>query len=162
MKNKKIEFGKSGDEFFSLLDGKMVEHELAKLRKSKKITTTQLKSVFELGVEFYNKFQFKEAEIIFSAYCALNPYDHRGPGCLAAIYLEKGQFKKALDVLSVLKTYPTNDLDETILNISLCHYKLKEYIQSAATLIIVKSDNLNEFYSQRFEYLQKQLKPYLS
>ncbi|WP_407077025.1 tetratricopeptide repeat protein [Vibrio ostreicida] len=145
-----------------MLDGKLVEQELANLRKSKKVTITQLKSIFDLGVEFYNQFQFKEAEIVFSAYTSLNPYDHRGPGCLAAIYLEKGQFKQALDVLSVLKTYPTNELDETIINISLCHYKLNEHIQAAATLLIVKVENLNDFYTQRYEYLQQQLAPYLS
>ncbi|MDN3612039.1 tetratricopeptide repeat protein [Vibrio ostreicida] len=162
MKNQAIKFGKAGEEFFTLLDGKLVEQELANLRKSKKVTITQLKSIFDLGVEFYNQFQFKEAEIVFSAYTSLNPYDHRGPGCLAAIYLEKGQFKQALDVLSVLKTYPTNELDETIINISLCHYKLNEHIQAAATLLIVKVENLNDFYTQRYEYLQQQLAPYLS
>ena len=161
-KKTKIEFGKSGDEFYSLLDGKMIEQEIASLRKSEKITTNQLKTIFELGVGFYNNFQFKEAEIIFAAYSSLNPYDHRGVGCLAAIYLEKGLFSKALDALNVLKTFPTNDLDETFLNISLCHYKLEEHIQAAATLIIVQESNLTEFNKTRFDYLQQQLKPYLS
>ncbi|AYV25047.1 CDC27 family protein [Vibrio mediterranei] len=162
MKDQEIKFGKIGDEFFSLLDGKIVETELAKLRKSKNITINQLKSIFDVGVFFYNNLQFKEAEIIFCSYVGLNPYDHRGVGCLAAIYLEQGKFKKALNVLNILKTYPTNDIDETILNIALCHYKLNEHLEAAATLLIVKADTLNDFYTQRFEYLQKQLTPYLS
>ncbi|WP_318452416.1 tetratricopeptide repeat protein [Photobacterium leiognathi] len=161
MKNKSIEFKNIDNKLFSLLDGEMIEHQLKKLLKSNKITINQLKSIFDLGVYFYNNFQFKEAEIVFSSYCILNPNDHRGPGSLASIYLEKGKFKQALDVLNILKTYPTNDLDETILNISLCHYKLNEHLKAASILIVVKPENLNEFYTERFVYLQKQLKPYL-
>lgn len=146
---------------FSLLDCRSIERKLEKLRQSKKVTVEQLKEIYDLGVEFYNQFQFKEAEVIFSAYSSLNPYDHRGPGGLAAIYLEKGQFRKALEVLNVLKAYPTNDLDETVLNIALCHYKLNEHIQAAAMLLIVRVSNLNEFYSKRYKYLLQQLQPYI-
>ncbi|ASU22429.1 regulator [Vibrio qinghaiensis] len=161
MKEVKIDFNTSDEESLALLDSKSIEHKLSKLRQSKKVTIDELKKIFDLGVRFYNELQFKEAEIVFSSYTSLNPYDHRGPGSLAAIYLEKGQFTKALDVLNILKTYPTNDLDETILNIALCHYKLKEHLQSAAMLLIVKSENLNEFNSKRYTYLHKQLRPYL-
>lgn len=65
---------------FSLLDCRSIERKLEKLRQSKKVTVEQLKEIYDLGVEFYNQFQFKEAEVIFSAYSSLNPYDHRGPG----------------------------------------------------------------------------------
>ncbi|EMC3731988.1 regulator [Vibrio cholerae] len=161
MKEAKIDFNTSDEESLSLLDSKSIEQKLSQLRQSKKVTIDDLKSIFALGIKFYNEFQFKEAEIIFSSYTSLNPYDHRGPGSLAAIYLENGQFNKALDVLNVLKTYPTNDLDETVLNIALCHYKLKEYLQSAAMLLIVKSENLSDFNSKRYAYLSQQLRPYL-
>jgi tetratricopeptide (TPR) repeat protein len=161
MKKNAIRPGETCDDFFELLSGTVIEQDIAAMRKSQKITITQLKSIYELGVKFYTDFQFKEAEIIFSAYIGLNPYDHRGPGCLAAILLEKGQFKRALEVLNILKTFPTNDLDETILNISLCHYKLKEYTEASVTLIIVKADNLNDFYLKRYHYLKLQLHPYL-
>ncbi|GLT17480.1 hypothetical protein GCM10007938_12570 [Vibrio zhanjiangensis] len=162
MKNQAINFGKPGDEFFSLLDGDEILKEIAQQRDSNKITTTHLKSIFDLGVEFYNQFQFKEAEIVFVAYSSLNPYDHRGPGCLAAIYLEKGQFQKALDMLNLLKNYPTNDLNETMLNISLCHYKLNDHMQAAVHWLIVKPENLGEFYTKRYEFLKQQLSPHLS
>jgi len=162
MKKRVIRLGETCDDFFELLSGTVIEQDIAAMRKSEKITVTQIKSIYELGVKFYNNFQFKEAEIIFSAYIGLNPYDHRGPGCLAAILLGRREFKKALEVLNILKTYPTNDLDETILNISLCHYKLKEYTEACVTLIIVKADNLNEFYLKRYNYLKLQLHPYLS
>ncbi|EJL6463833.1 tetratricopeptide repeat protein, partial [Vibrio cholerae] len=109
MKETTFDFVNNEEENLSLLDSKGIEQKLAQLRQSKKVTVTQLKEIYDLGVNFYNQLQFKEAEIVFSAYTSLNPYDHRGPGCLAAIYLEKGQFKKALDILNVLKTYPTND-----------------------------------------------------
>lgn len=112
MKKKAIKPGEACEDFFELLKGTVIEQDIAMMRKSKKITITQIKSIYELGVSFYNNFQFKEAEIIFSAYIGLNPYDHRGPGSLAAILLEKGQFKKALEILNILKTFPTNDLDE--------------------------------------------------
>lgn len=161
MKKNTIRPGETCDDFFELLSGTVIEKDIAVMRKSQKITITQLKSIYELGVKFYTEFQFKEAEIVFSAYVGLNPYDHRGPGCLAAIFLEKGQFKKALEVLNILKTFPTNDLDETILNISLCHYKLNEYTEASVTWLIVKEDNLNDFYLQRYHYLKSQLSPYL-
>ena len=89
MKSKLIDLGETGEEFYALLENKMVEQEIAAIRRSSKVSISQLKAIFQMGVEFYNQFQFKEAEIIFSAYSALNPYDHRGAGCLAAIYLEK-------------------------------------------------------------------------
>ncbi|HDI3224133.1 TPA: tetratricopeptide repeat protein [Vibrio cholerae] len=161
MKETTFDFVNNEEENLSLLDCKGIEQKLAKLRQSKKVTITQLKEIYDLGVNFYNQFQFKEAEIVFSAYTSLNPYDHRGPGCLAAIYLEKGQYKKALDILNVLKTYPTNDFDETVLNIALCHYKLNEHLQAAAILLIVQVKNLNEFYEKRYAYLHQQLQPYI-
>ena len=85
MKKNIIKPGQACDDFFDLLKGTAIEQDIAKLRKSKKITIIQIKAIYELGVNFYNNFQFKEAEIIFSAYIGLNPYDHRGPGSLAAI-----------------------------------------------------------------------------
>ncbi|MDR5014423.1 hypothetical protein RF663_09315 [Aeromonas veronii] len=160
MKSKSIHFGEAGEEFYALLEKNMVEQEIAAIRRSSKVSVPQLKAIFELGVDFYNQFQFKEAEIVFSAYSALNPYDHRGAGCLAAIYLEKKQFQNALDMLNILKMFPTNDLDETILNIALCHYKLDQMLESAAMLLIVRPDNLSAYYRQRFDYLKRQLNPY--
>lgn len=161
MKLKSIHFGDAGEEFYALLEKNMVEQEIAAIRRSSKVSVPQLKAIFEMGVDFYNQFQFKEAEIVFSAYCALNPYDHRGAGCLAAIYLEKREFQNALDMLNILKTFPTNDLDETVLNIALCHYKLEQKLESAAMLLIVRPDNLSDYYIQRYKYLTKQLNPYL-
>ena len=162
MKSKLIDLGETGEEFYALLENKMVELEIAAIRRSSKVSISQLKAIFQMGVEFYNQFQFKEAEIIFSAYSALNPYDHRGAGCLAAIYLEKKQFQKALDMLNILKTYPSNDLDETVLNIALCHYKLGQKLEASSMLLIVKPENLSEFFSQRYCYLKQQLNPYFS
>lgn len=162
MKSKLIDLGETGEEFYALLEDKMVEQEIAAIRRSSKVSISQLKAIFQMGVEFYNQFQFKEAEIIFSAYSALNPYDHRGAGCLAAIYLEKKQFQKALDMLNILKTYPSNDLDETVLNIALCHYKLGQKLEASSMLLIVKLENLSEFFSQRYCYLKQQLNPYFS
>lgn len=162
MKSKLIDLGETGEEFYALLENKMVEQEIAAIRRSSKVSISQLKAIFQMGVEFYNQFQFKEAEIIFSAYSALNPYDHRGAGCLAAIYLEKKQFQKALDMLNILKTYPSNDLDETFLNIALCHYKLGQKLEASSMLLIVKLENLSEFFSQRYCYLKQQLNPYFS
>ena len=162
MKSKLIDLGETGEEFYALLENKMVEQEIAAIRRSSKVSISQLKAIFQMGVEFYNQFQFKEAEIIFSAYSALNPYDHRGAGCLAAIYLEKKQFQKALDMLNILKTYPSNDLDETVLNIALCHYKLGQKLKASSMLLIVKLENLSEFFSQRYCYLKQQLNPYFS
>lgn len=149
------------DDDLSMLNFHSIEHKLSKLRQSKNVSVAQLKEIYDLGVTFYNCFQFKEAEIIFSAYVSLNPYDHRGPGCLAAIYLEKGQFRKALDILEVLKSYPTNDLDETVINMALCHYKLNEHLHAASMLLIVRVSNLNDFYQKRYNYLLQQLQPYM-
>jgi len=162
MKSKSIHLGETGEEFYALLEDKMVEQEIAAIRRASKVSISQLKGIFQMGVEFYNQFQFKEAEIIFSAYSALNPYDHRGAGCLASIYLEKKQFQKALDMLNILKTYPSNDLDETVLNIALCHYKLGQKLEASSMLLIVKPENLSEFFSQRYCYLKQQLNPYFS
>lgn len=162
MKSKSFNIGETGEEFYALLEGKLVEQEIAAIRQSNKVSISQLKAIFQMGVEFYNQFQFKEAEIIFSAYSALNPYDHRGAGCLASIYLEKKQFQKALDMLNILKTYPSNDLDETVLNIALCHYKLGQKLEASSMLLIVKLENLSEFFSQRYCYLKQQLNPYFS
>ena len=162
MKSKLIDLGETGEEFYALLEDKMVEQEIAAIRRSSKVSISQLKAIFQMGVEFYNQFQFKEAEIIFSAYSALNPYDHRGAGCLVSIYLEKKQFQKALDMLNILKTYPSNDLDETVLNIALCHYKLGQKLEASSMLLIVKPENLSEFFSQRYCYLKQQLNPYFS
>lgn len=162
MKSKLIDLGETGEEFYALLENKMVEQEIAAIRRSSKVSISQLKAIFQMGVEFYNQFQFKEAEIIFSAYSALNPYDHRGAGCLASLYLEKKQFQKALDMLNILKTYPSNDLDETVLNIALCHYKLGQKLEASSMLLIVKPENLSEFFSQRYCYLKQQLNPYFS
>ncbi|WP_172909417.1 regulator [Photorhabdus heterorhabditis] len=147
--------------FLDSLDGKRIERELAILAKSNKITINQLKSIYNLGAKFYANMQLKEAEAVFLSYSVLSPYDHRGPGSLASIYLEKEEFRKALDLLNVLKTYPTCDLDEVLINIALCHYKLKEYANSSAVFYIVKPENLSDFYCKRYQFLQRQLKPYI-
>ncbi|MGL1180800.1 regulator, partial [Vibrio parahaemolyticus] len=78
------------------------------------------------------------------------------------IYLEKKQFQKALDMLNILKTFPSNDLDETVLNIALCHYKLDQKLEAASMLMIVRLDSLDEYYGQRYSYLKQQLSPYFS
>lgn len=117
--------------------------------------------MYNLGVENYNSCQFKEAESIITSYTFLNPYDHRGPGILASIYLEQKRFDRALVILNILKTYPTNNLDETMLNISLCHYKLSEFKQATATFLIVDDKVLSEFNSKRYKYLERQLSPHL-
>lgn len=162
MKSKSIYLGKPGEEFYVLLERGMVEKEIAVIRKSNKISLPRLKVILDIGMDFYNNFQLKEAEIIFSAYSVLNPYDHRGVGGLAAIYLEKKEFQKALDMLNILKTVPSNDLDETVLNIALCHYKLGQKLEASSMLLIVCLENLNEYYVKRYNYLKKQLKPYFS
>ncbi|AMF96283.1 tetratricopeptide repeat protein [Vibrio harveyi] len=162
MKSKSSNLDELDEAFYALLERGKVEKEIATMRRSNRVTIPQLKAVFDMGVDFYNQFQFKEAEIVFSAYSALNPYDHRGTGCLAAIYLENKQFQKALDMLNILKTFPTNELDETILNIALCHYKLEQKLEAASMLLIVRPDGLNEYYGQRYRYLEQQLSPYFS
>ncbi|WP_187992249.1 tetratricopeptide repeat protein [Vibrio harveyi] len=162
MKSKSSNLDELDEAFYALLERGKVEREIATMRRSNRVTIPQLKAIFDMGVDFYNQFQFKEAEIVFSAYSALNPYDHRGTGCLAAIYLENKQFQKALDMLNILKTFPTNELDETILNIALCHYKLEQKLEAASMLLIVRPDGLNEYYGQRYRYLEQQLSPYFS
>ncbi|EGQ8442523.1 regulator [Vibrio cholerae] len=144
----------------SLLDTQSIEDCLSTLRKKNRVGLDQLKSIFDLGVEFYNKFQFKEAEMVFSAYASLNPYDHRGVGSLASIYLEQHKFSKALEALNILKTYPTCDFDETMLNISLCYYKLEQFTNAVATHLIVRPESLSAFNVNRYNFLKKQLNPY--
>ncbi|MDG2609917.1 regulator [Vibrio parahaemolyticus] len=162
MKSKSSNLDELDEAFYALLERGKVEKEIATMRRSNRVTIPQLKAIFDMGVDFYNQFQFKEAVIVFSAYSALNPYDHRGTGCLAAIYLENKQFQKALDMLNILKTFPTNELDETILNIALCHYKLEQKLEAASMLLIVRPDGLNEYYGQRYRYLEQQLSPYFA
>lgn len=149
------------NDILDLLSSDDLERDLAILRKSKNISLTQLKKIYETGVVFYKAFQLKEAEAVFTSYTFLNPYDHRGPGSLASIFLEQGLFRRALDVLNVVKTYPHNDLDETVLNIALCHYRLKEFRQASSVFLIINFDKLNEFNSRRYCYLRQQLSPYL-
>ncbi|EKT60074.1 transcriptional regulator [Providencia sneebia] len=148
--------------YLDSLNGNRMKKEMEKLRRSKSsITLTQLKSIYQIGVKLYSTMQLKEAEMVFLSYSVLSPYDHRGPGSLAAIYLEKKEYKKALDILNTVKTYPTCNVDEVFLDISLCHYKLGEYTNSSMVFIIVKPENLNEFYLSRYQYLKKQLNPYI-
>lgn len=149
------------DDFFDLLDGKVIEAHINKIKKEKKITIEILQELLELGDSFYNKYQLKEAEIVYLSYTGLCPFDHRGPASLAAIYLEQAKFQKALDMLNIVKTYPTADFDETLVNMALCHYKLKQYIEAAAVFIIIKEEKLSEFYLERYSFLRKQLNPYL-
>ncbi|EGQ7900615.1 regulator [Vibrio parahaemolyticus] len=149
------------EDFFELLEGRLYSERLKEIRKKENISVETLMAIYALGEEFYNRFLMKEAEVIFSAYMALCPYDHRGPGSLASIYLEQGKFNKALEMLNIAKVYPTADFDETILNIALCHYKLKEHNNAAVMLILVKRENLNEYYAKRYDYLKRQLNPYL-
>lgn len=158
-KNKKTN-NEDNIDFFDLIDGTFAAEEMAKIRKSEKIGVESLEKIYEIGVDFYKNYQLKEAEAIFSSYLLLNPYDHRGAGSLAAIYLEQNKFDKALDVLNVLKTYPTNDFDETLLNMCLCHYKLNQFSQAVAAFILVKENNLGEFYLKRHSFLKKQLNPH--
>ncbi|EMG6783493.1 regulator [Vibrio cholerae] len=156
-----VEIHKLSEDFFELLEGKVVEEHINKIKNEKKITIEILKDVLDLADSFYQKYQLKEAEIIYLAYTGLCPFDHRGPASLASIYLEQAQFQKALDMLNIVKTYPTADFDETLVNMALCHYKLKQYLEAATVFIIIKNQKLNEFYQQRYEFLRKQLNPYL-
>ncbi|EHD7112125.1 regulator [Vibrio mimicus] len=157
-----VETHKLSDDFFELLEGKVIEEHINKIKKEKKITIEILKELLDLADSLYQKYQLKEAEIIYLAYTGLCPFDHRGPASLASIYLEQAQFQKALDMLNIVKTYPTADFDETLVNMALCHYKLKQYLEAAAVYIIIKAEKLNEFNQKRYEFLRKQLNPYLS
>ncbi|HEJ2451914.1 TPA: regulator [Vibrio cholerae] len=157
-----VETHKLSNDFFELLEGKVIEEHINKIKKEKKITIEILKELLDLADSLYQKYQLKEAEIIYLAYTGLCPFDHRGPASLASIYLEQAQFQKALDMLNIVKTYPTADFDETLVNMALCHYKLKQYLEAAAVFIIIKAEKLNEFNQKRYEFLRKQLNPYLS
>lgn len=148
------------DLFLDSLSGNQIKKEMKKLGKSKNISIPELKSIYKLAVKLYSTMQLKEAEMVFLSYSILCPHDHRGPGGLAAISLEKKEYKKALEILNTVKTYPTCHIDEVFLDISLCHYKLGEYIDSSLVFIIVKPENLNEFYFSRYQFLQQQLSPY--
>ncbi|EGR2040874.1 regulator [Vibrio cholerae] len=156
-----VETHKLSEDFFELLEGKMIEEHINKIKKDKKITIEILKELLDLADSLYQKYQLKEAEIIYLAYTGLCPFDHRGPASLASIYLEQAQFQKALDMLNIVKTYPTADFDETLVNMALCHYRLKQYLEAAAVFIIIKAEKLNEFNQKRYEFLSKQLNPYL-
>ncbi|RBM44784.1 tetratricopeptide repeat protein [Vibrio tarriae] len=162
MNDFEVETHKLSDDFFELLEGKVIEEHINKIKKEKKITIEILKELLDLADSLYQKYQLKEAEIIYLAYTGLCPFDHRGPASLASIYLEQAQFQKALDMLNIVKTYPTADFDETLVNMALCHYKLKQYLDAAAVYIIIKAEKLNEFNQKRYEFLRKQLNPYLS
>ncbi|ENM5732251.1 regulator [Vibrio mimicus] len=162
MNDFEVETHKLSDDFFELLEGKVIEEHINKIKKEKKITIEILKELLDLADSLYQKYQLKEAEIIYLAYTGLCPFDHRGPASLASIYLEQAQFQKALDTLNIVKTYPTADFDETLVNMALCHYKLKQYLEAAAVYIIIKAEKLNEFNQKRYEFLRKQLNPYLS
>ncbi|HEJ2469072.1 TPA: tol-pal system YbgF family protein [Vibrio cholerae] len=157
-----VETHKLSEDFFELLEGKVIEEHINKIKKEKKITIEILKELLDLADSLYQKYQLKEAEIIYLAYTGLCPFDHRGPASLASIYLEQAQFQKALDMLNIVKTYPTADFDETLVNMSLCHYKLKQYLEAAAVFIIIKAEKLNEFNQKRYEFLRKQLNPYMN
>ncbi|HDZ9470990.1 TPA: regulator [Vibrio cholerae] len=157
-----VETHKLSEDFFELLEGKVIEEHINKIKKEKKITIEILKELLDLADSLYQKYQLKEAEIIFLAYTGLCPFDHRGPASLASIYLEQAQFQKALDMLNIVKTYPTADFDETLVNMALCHYKLKQYLEAAAVFIIIKAEKLNEFNQKRYEFLRKQLNPYIN
>ncbi|EGR0608694.1 regulator [Vibrio cholerae] len=157
-----VETHKLSEDFFELLEGKVIEEHINKIKKEKKITIEILKELLDLADSLYQKYQLKEAEIIYLAYAGLCPFDHRGPASLASIYLEQAQFQKALDMLNIVKTYPTADFDETLVNMALCHYKLKQYLEAAAVFIIIKAEKLNEFNYKRYEFLRKQLNPYLN
>ncbi|WP_462054971.1 regulator, partial [Vibrio cholerae] len=154
-----VETHKLSDDLFELLEGKVIEEHINKIKKEKKITIEILKELLDLADSLYQKYQLKEAEIIYLAYTGLCPFDHRGPASLASIYLEQAQFQKALDMLNIVKTYPTADFDETLVNMALCHYKLKQYLEAAAVFIIIKAEKLNEFNQKRYEFLRKQLNP---
>ncbi|EID0733671.1 regulator [Vibrio parahaemolyticus] len=156
-----IEVNKLSEDFFELLEGKVIDEHINKIKKEKKVTIEILKELLDLGDTHYQRYHLKEAEIIYLAYTCLCPFDHRGPASLASIYLEQAQFQKALEMLNIVKTYPTADFDETLVNITLCHYKLKEYIEAAAVFLIIKSENLNDFNQNRYGFLRKQLNPYL-
>ncbi|EGR0380556.1 regulator, partial [Vibrio cholerae] len=149
-----VETHKLSDDFFELLEGKVIEEHINKIKKEKKITIEILKELLDLADSLYQKYQLKEAEIIYLAYTGLCPFDHRGPASLASIYLEQAQFQKALDMLNIVKTYPTADFDETLVNMALCHYKLKQYLEAAAVFIIIKAEKLNEFNQKRYEFLR--------
>lgn len=148
------------DDFLDSLNGNNIKKEMVKLKKLKPMTNSNLKSIYNLGVKLYSSMQLKEAEMVFLSYSVLSPYDHRGLGGLAAIHLEKKEYRKALDILNTVKTYPTCHMDEVFLDIALCHYKLGEYVNASLVFIIVKPEFLTDFYFSRYQFLKKQLKPY--
>lgn len=131
------------------------------LMRVKGVTETDLRRILEYAEKFFLNYELKEAQIMFAAYAQMMPVDHRGVAGLAAIALEKKDYKSALSFLELLKTFPTNDLDETFLNISLCYYKTKKEREAAGALLIVKEDKLSDFNKKRYEFLRKQLNKYL-
>lgn len=130
------------------------------LMRVKGVTETDLRKILEYAEKFFLRYELKEAQIMFAAYAQMMPVDHRGVAGLAAIALEKKDYKNALSYLELLKTFPTNDLDETFLNISLCYYKTKKEREAAGALLIVKENKLSDFNKKRYEFLRKQLNKY--
>jgi|GEM_PF-7105138 len=127
------------------------------------LTPEDIDRVYARGEEFYNLFRFKEAETLFTLYSVMAPTDHRGMGGLAAIYLEKKEYLRALDMLNVLRGLPTSNLDETFLNSALCYYKLDRHQEASAALVMVDEAKLpgGEFYAKRYGYLKQQLNKHL-
>lgn len=126
----------------------------------KGVTESDLRKILEYAENFFLNYELKEAQIMFAAYAQMVPVDHRGVAGLAAIALEKKDYKGALSYLEILKTFPTNDLDETFLNMSLCYYKCKKEREAVGALLIVKEDNLSDFNKNRYTFLRKQLNKY--
>lgn len=145
------------DLFLDAIDGTLLKHKLEKLYKSKKLSIPQLKNLYNTGSELYSSMQLKEAEMVFLAYTTLSPYDHRGPGALAAIYLEKKNYQKALELLNIVKTYPTANLNEVFLNMANCYYHLNDLENAKVSLILVEQKCLSEFYQCLYQSLYDEI-----
>ncbi len=130
------------------------------LMRVKGVTESDLRKILEYAEKFFLNYELKEAKIMFAAYAQMMPVDHRGIAGLAAIALERKDYKEALSYLEILKTFPTNDLDETFLNMSLCYYKCKKEREAVGTLLIVKEEKLSDFNKKRYAFLRKQLNKY--
>lgn len=63
-----VETHKLSDDLFELLEGKVIEEHINKIKKEKKITIEILKELLDLADSLYQKYQLKEAEIIYLAY----------------------------------------------------------------------------------------------
>ncbi|TNZ33574.1 regulator, partial [Vibrio parahaemolyticus] len=68
-----IEVDKLSEDFFELLEGKVIDEHINKIKKEKKVTIEILKELLDLGDAHYQKYQLKEAEIVYLSYTGLCP-----------------------------------------------------------------------------------------